>query len=64
MATKLTEKELAAIEAVKAAMKALPRSIHFTVDDSDGVIEFWKRTGPGEAMGVSTPLRCKRITTL
>lgn len=61
---KLSEKEAAAIDAVKVAIKALPSSIHFTVDSFDGVIEFWKRSGPGEARGVSSPLRCKRAMSL
>ncbi len=55
----ITEKERAAIDAIKVAIRALPRSIFFTVDDHDGV-EFWKRIGAGEALGVSTPLRLKR----
>lgn len=55
----LTAKEEAAIEALKAAVKALPPSIHFTTDSECG-IEFWKRVGHGEAIGVSKPLRCKR----
>lgn len=61
---KLSDKEAAAIDAVKVAIKALPRSIHFTVDDCDGVIQFWKRSGPGSAIGVSSPLRCKRAVSL
>ena len=66
MATKkvtLNEKEAAAIDALKAAIKALPRSIHFTIDDDNG-IEFWKRVGRGEAVGVGKPLRCKRAYCL
>lgn len=59
----LTEKEAAAIEAFKAAVKALPRSIHFTADDDNG-LEFWKRVGRGEAVGVGKPLRCKRAYCL
>ena len=62
MATKrvtATEKEIAAIDAVKAAIKALPRSLYFTADEMFG-IEFWKRSGPGEARGVTKPLHCKR----
>jgi hypothetical protein len=54
-----TEKELAAIEAVKAAIKALPRALHMSVDDSDGVVEFWKAHSAGGAHGFGTPLRCK-----
>ena len=59
----LTEKEAAAIEAFKEAVKTLPRSIHFTTDDDNG-IEFWKRVGRGEAVGVGKPLRCKRAYCL
>lgn len=61
---RLSEKETMAIDALKAAIKDLPRSIHFTVDNYDGVIEFWKRTGPGSAQGVTNPLRCKRAVVL
>lgn len=66
MATKkvtLNEKEVAAIDALKAAIKALPSSIHFTIDEDSG-IEFWKRVGGGEAVGVGKPLRCKRAYCL
>ena len=55
-----SEKELAAIEAVKAAIKALPRTIHMHVDNGDGVVEFWKAHSPGRSHGVSTPLRRKQ----
>lgn len=55
-----TARELAAIEAVKAAIKALPRSIYMSVDDHDGVVEFWKPHRPGSAHGVGTPLRRKQ----
>lgn len=66
MATKkvtLNEKEAAAIDALKAAIKALPSSIHFTIDEDNG-IEFWKRVEEGEAVGVGKPLRCKRAYCL
>lgn len=55
-----TARELAAIEAVKAAIKALPSSIHMTVDDYDGVVEFWKAHSRSSSHGVGKPLRCKR----
>lgn len=55
-----TARELAAIEAVKAAIKALPNSIHMTVDDFEGVVEFWKANSPSSSHGVGKPLRCKR----
>lgn len=54
-----TEKELAAIEAVKVAIKALPRTLHMSVDDSDGIVNFWKASSPCRAYVVGTPLRCK-----
>ena len=54
-----TARELAAIEAVKAALKALPRSIHMHVDDVDGVVEFWKAHSPSSSHAVGKPLRCK-----
>lgn len=46
-----SEKEKAAIEAVKAAVKALPRGIKMGVEQFDGTLEFWKMTpnGPGYA---------------
>ena len=56
----VTAKEMAAMEAVKAAIKALPRSIYMSVDDSDGIVEFWKPETPSRAYGVGTPLRCRR----
>ena len=55
-----TDKELAAIEAVKAAIKALPRSIYMSVDESDGVVDFWKPHTRSAAHGVGTPLRRKQ----
>ena len=54
-----TEKELAAIEAVKAAIRSLPKTLHMSVDEFDGVVEFWKANSPSSAHGVGTPLRCK-----
>ncbi len=59
----LTENEAAAIEAFKAAVKGLPRSIVFSVDDECG-IEFWKRVSKCEAVGVDKPLRLKRAYCL
>lgn len=55
-----TAKELAAIDAVKAAIKALPKNIHMGIDDSDGVVEFWKSHSPCSSHRVSTPLRRKQ----
>lgn len=55
-----TEKELAAIDAVKTAIKALPNSIHMSVDDCDGTVDFWKAHTPGSAYGAGKQLRCKR----
>jgi hypothetical protein len=54
-----TEKELAAIAAVKAAIKALPPKIYIEIDTFDGTLEFWKRHGPGIAYGIGTPLKSK-----
>ena len=59
---KVTEKETAAIEALKAAIKALPKTLFFEID-MDGEVLFWKRTGPGEARGAAPALRCKRAVT-
>ncbi|QXE85991.1 hypothetical protein KP003_16750 [Geomonas nitrogeniifigens] len=42
-----TEKEKAAMEAVKAAVKALPRGIKVGVEQFDGTLEFWKMTPKG-----------------
>jgi hypothetical protein len=55
----LHKKELVAIEAVKVAIKALPRTLQISVDDSEGVVDFWKAHNSGGAHGVGTPLRCK-----
>ena len=55
-----TDKELAAIEAVKAAIRALPRSIYMSVDDDDGVVEFWKPHTRNASHEVGTPLRRKQ----
>lgn len=39
-----TDKEKAAMEAVKAAVKALPRGIKIGIEQFDGTLEFWKAT--------------------
>lgn len=57
-----TEKELAAIEAVKVAIKALPRTIYMSVED-DCEVHFWKPHAPGSAHGVGTPLRRRQAFT-
>jgi hypothetical protein len=59
-----TEKELAAIDAVKNAIKALPRGIFIDVDNFDNTLQFWKRESRGMAYGIGSPLRCKRALCL
>ncbi|MDH5298693.1 MAG: hypothetical protein OEV91_06705 [Desulfobulbaceae bacterium] len=48
----LSEKEMAAIEDVKRAVRDLPRGIFLGVDDNECVLEFWKRTPRGVADAV------------
>lgn len=71
--TNLTVEEKAAIEAVKQAVRGLPRTLHISVDPDDGVISFWKRKKPdGPFAGLACSmgeqaapdLRCKRVLTL
>lgn len=65
-----TEAERAAIEAVKAAIKALPRGITVEIDSWDGLMSFWKRSrnefGPGikTAEEAASPLKCARAFRL
>jgi hypothetical protein len=59
-----TEKELAAIDAVKNAIKALPRGIYLDVDNFDNTLQFWKRESRGMSYGIGSPLRCKRALCL
>jgi hypothetical protein len=63
MKIKITKEEADAIEAVKAAIKNLPRGIQLTVDDIDGFAEFWKQTGPGSWNPISR-LWCKRVLSI
>lgn len=58
-----TAKELAAIEAVKVAIKALPHTIYLSVEEFDGEVTFWKPHAPGSAHGVGTPLRRRQAFT-
>lgn len=59
-----TKKEAEAIDALKFAIRALPRTIHITVDDFDGTIEFWKRRSKTASIEVSTPLKCRRALVM
>ena len=61
---KVTPKEAAAIENLRAAIKALPFGIYFDVDQFDGVVSFNKRVHDGLAYEVAKPLRCKRASML
>lgn len=62
----LTEKEVAAIDALKQAIKNLPPSLYIETDDSEGVVIFWKRTQKckGEAKEAVPPMRCKRAVCM
>lgn len=62
---KATEKELQAVEAVKAAVKALPPGVYIETCEFDGELQFWKRTPNGIASAVMIgALRAKRKVTL
>ncbi len=70
MKPKISESERAAIDAVKSAIKALPRCIVIEIDDDEGRMSFWKREknefGPGvtSAGEASADLRCRRVFCL
>lgn len=69
MKTNTTEAERAAIDAVKAAIKALPRGITVEIDSYDGQMNFWKRTrswlpGMKTAEEAAPPLKCARAFNL
>ncbi len=48
---KLTEQTKAAIEAVEAAIRALPKSICMTMDSDDGIV-FWKKKDRGHCQRI------------
>ena len=69
MRPNVTETEHAAIEAVKAAIKALPRGILVEIDDTEGCMCFWKREpgffpGMRTAGAASSNLKCRRVFCL
>lgn len=47
-----TPVEQAAIDAIKVALKALPKTVYMSVDESDGLVEFWRPVTPGRAYRV------------
>ena len=53
---KSTDKEKAAMEIVKLAVKALPRGVRIGIECFDGTLEFWKDTpeGPGSAVMIGS----------
>jgi len=59
MDEKLTEAETAAIEALKVAIKGLPKTLWFDLDEFDGYVRFWKRTGTGCGVGAGR-MTCSR----
>lgn len=46
----LTEKEKAAIAVLKAALENLPETLHISVDESDGLVEVYRRTSDYSAI--------------
>jgi len=66
----ISESERAAIDAVKSAIKALPRGIVIEIDQYDGCMSFWKRTRSEFGSGVRTAgeasadLKCRRVFCL
>ena len=64
MKIKLTQDEIDAINAVFAAVRALPKSLYIDIDGDDGTLTIWKRRRqrPGEyftAADFVRTLRCK-----
>ena len=59
-----TEKELAAIDAVKSAIKDLPLGIFIEIDTFNKTLEFWKRESPILAYRIGKPMRCKHALSL
>ena len=57
-----TAKERKAIRRLKAALRALPRSLYIECEDDR--VHFWKRTGPGSASMCTPSLRCKHAVDL
>jgi hypothetical protein len=60
-AADLSPAELAALDAVAAAVRALPPGFWLTVDSDDGVLSFWRRVSPARSIRVGRQLRCKRV---
>lgn len=55
-----TEKEKQAMDAVKEAVRALPRGIYIETNEFEGTLEFWKRTPRGLSSAVMIGvLKCK-----
>ena len=58
---KITQDERRAIENVKKAIRALPRSIWIETDTDRGEVMFWKHIGHGESIEATAPLRLRRV---
>lgn len=58
---KITQAEKDAIEAVKKAIKALPKTIWMETDEYSGEVQFWKRGGEYES-DLAGVLKCRRVT--
>jgi hypothetical protein len=56
-----TEAEAKAIEAVKNAVKALPKSIWIQTDDDEGELRFWKRVNPCESKQASSVFKHRAL---
>ena len=57
---KITPEERRAIEDVKKAIRALPRSIWMETDADGGEVVFWRRTEHGESVEATAPLSLRR----
>lgn len=58
---KITPDERRAIEDVKKAIRALPKSIWMETDDVGGEVVFWRHIGHGESIEATAPLRLRRV---
>lgn len=56
----LDDNEKIAIDAVFAAVKALPKGIHLEIDNDEAEMTAWKQVARGEAEQVGT-LRCDAL---
>lgn len=60
----LTPEEATAIDNLKAAIKALPQSLHINIDDCEGTVNFWKRVNSFTAEEAAKPLKCRHALNI